>query len=114
MSEIDRQKARVLARYLGEMRQAIEEMHRVIRPGRAVVVVVGPSTMRGRRIATQDYLAGIAEQAGFVVVGVAERNLDRDRRMMPARWGNGHKDERNNKGIELRLHEEFVIGLTRN
>ena len=115
LSEIDRQKSRVLARYLGEMRQAIEEMHRVIRPGRAVVIVVGPSTMRGQRIATQEYLAGIAEQAGFVVVGVEERNLDRDRRMMPARWGSGgHKDGRNNKGIELRLHEEFVIGLTKN
>ncbi|MDE2779489.1 MAG: DNA methyltransferase [Chloroflexota bacterium] len=114
LSEIDRQKSRVLARYLGEMRQAIEEMHRVIRPGRAVVIVVGPSTMRGQRIATQDYLAGIAEQAGFGVVGVEERNLDRDRRMMPARWGNGgHKDGRINKGIELRLHEEFIIGLAK-
>ena len=111
LSEIDRQKSRVLARYLGEMRQAIEEMHRVIRPGRAVVVVVGPSTMRGQRIATQDYLAGIAEQAGFVVASVAERNLDRDRRMMPARWGSGNRGD--NEGIELRMHQEFVIGAVK-
>ena len=111
LSEIDRQKSRVLARYLGEMRQAIKEMHRVIRPGRAVVIVVGPSTMRGQRIATQDYLAGIAEQVGLAVAGLLERSLDRNRRMLPARWGNRRNGE--NVGIELRLHEEFLLGLVR-
>ena len=111
LSEVDRQKARVLAKYLREMRQAIEEMHRVVRRGRAVIVVVGPSTMKGQRVATHDYLAGIAEQAGFGVVGVVERVLDRDRRMMPARWTNGRVN--GNQGIELRLHEEFILGLVK-
>lgn len=111
LSEVDRQKSRVLAKYLREMRQAIEEMHRVIRPGRAVVIVVGPSTMRGQRIATQDYLASIAEQVGFGVVGPLERPLDRNRRMLPARWGN--RGNGSNVGIELRLHEEFMLGLVR-
>ena len=112
LSEVDRQKSRVLAKYLREMRLAIEEMHRVIRPGRAVIIVVGPSTMRGERIATQEYLAGIAEQVGFGVVGVRERALDRDRRMMPARWRNGHSN--GNAGIELRQHEEFILALVKN
>ena len=111
LSELDRPKSRVLSRYLLEMRQAIEEMHRVIRPGRAVIIVVGPSTMRGQRIATQEYLAGIAGQVGFGVVGLPERTLDRDRRMMPARWTNGHAI--GNAGIELRLHQEHVIGLVK-
>ena len=86
-------------------------MHRVIRPGRAVIIVVGPSTMRGQRIATQDYLAGIAEQVGFVVVGPLERQLDRNRRMLPASWG--IKGNGSNNGIELRLHEEFTLGLVK-
>ena len=111
LSEVDRQKSRVLAKYLREMRQAIEEMHRVVRPGRAVVIVVGPSTMRGQRIATQDYLAAIAGQAGFEVVGVPERALDRNKRMMPARWGNRHTN--GNSGIELRQHQEHAVGLVK-
>ena len=111
LSEIDRPKSRVLAKYLREMRQAIAEMYRVTRPGRAVIIVVGPSTMRGQRISTQDYLAGIAEQAGFGVVGPLERPLDRNRRMLPARWGN--RGNGSNVGIELRLHEEFMLGLVR-
>ena len=109
LSEVDRPKSRVLSRYLQEMQRAITEMHRVVRPGRAVIIVVGPSTMRGQRVATQEYLAGIAEQVGFGVVGVPERALDRDRRMMPARWSNGHAS--GNEGIESRLHEEFILGL---
>ena len=108
LSEIDRQKSRILTKYLREMRQAIKEMHRVVRTGQAVIIVVGPSTMRGQRIATQDYLAAIGEQVGFEVVGVRERALDRDRRMMPARFGN-----RTNDGIELRMHEEFILGMVR-
>lgn len=109
LSEIDRRKSRVLAKYLREMRQAIEEMYRVIRPRRAVIIVVGPSTMRGQRITTQDYLAAIAEQVGFGVTQVAQRPLDRDRRMLPARWGNGYGS--GNVGIESRLHEEYVLGM---
>lgn len=111
LSEVDRQKSRVLAKYLREMRRVIEEMYRVIRPGRAVIIVIGPSTMRGKRIATQEFLARIAEQVGFAVVGPLERPLDRNRRMLPARWGNRRNGD--NVGIELRLHEEFMLGLVR-
>ena len=106
LAEQDPSKARVLDKYFKDISLAILEMHRVLRTGKAALIVVGPSTMRGLRIATHDYVAAISEQAGFEVVAVERRALDRDRRMMPARMdGNGHF------GIENRIHEEFVIAL---
>ncbi len=43
----DPRKARVLRKYFADMRQAIREMYRVLRPGAAAIVVIGPSVMRG-------------------------------------------------------------------
>jgi len=104
----DPQKGRVLDRYLRDMTLALREMHRVLRPGRAAVLVVGPSVMRGMPIETHIHLAAIAEGVGFDVVGIARRPLDRDRRMMPARHqGNGHSS------IERRIHQEFVVLLVK-
>jgi 3-oxoacyl-(acyl-carrier-protein) synthase len=88
------------------MSLAIQEMYRVIRQGRAVVIVVGPSTMRGLKIDTHDHLAAIATEIGFDVVRVVSRPIDRDKRMMPARWQNNGQSV-----IEQRMHEEFVLGL---
>ena len=104
----DQRKARVLQKYLVEMRAALAEMLRVLRIGAAAGIVVGPSTMRGIRVQTQEHLAEISTQLGFDVVGIGKRVLDRNRRMMPARWGNSTMN-----GIELRMHEEFVIGLVK-
>ena len=103
---LDQRKAKILNQYFGDMSLAILEMHRVIRPGRAVIIVVGPSTMRGLKIKTHDHLAAIATEIGFDVVGVVSRPIDRDKRMMPARWHNNGQSV-----IEQRMHEEFVIGL---
>ncbi len=108
LADLDHKKAIILRKYLGDMALAIGEMRRVLRPGRAAVIVVGPSTMRGMRIQTQDYLAAIAGQVGFDVVTVAGRPLDRDRRMMPARWG-----KNGDSTIEQRMHEEYVVGLVK-
>ena len=81
-------------------------MCRVLKPGKAAIVVVGTSTMRGMDTYTQDCLADIGETIGFEVVDVAMRRLDRDRRMMPARHS-----RRPSSQIEERMHEEYVIGF---
>ncbi len=106
LAQRDLRRARVLQKYLVEMRAALAEIYRVLRAGTAAGIVVGPSTMRGIRVQTQEHLAEISQQVGFDVVGIGKRALDRDRRMMPARWGRSKMN-----GIELRMHEEFVIGL---
>jgi DNA modification methylase len=111
VGEADATKSRVLRRYFADMSGAISEMQRVLRPGSAAVIVVGPSTMRGILVPTHECLANLATRGGLDVVAVAPRNLDRDRRMMPARnagrAGSGNSDT---TGIERRMHTEYVIG----
>ena len=114
VGEADATKSRVLRRYCADMSASISEMQRVLRPGSAAVIVVGPSTMRGILVPTHECLANLATQAGLDVVAVAPRNLDRDRRMMPARnagrTGSGNSDT---TGIERRMHTEYVIGAVK-
>ncbi len=110
----DAAKSRVLLRYFTDMSASIREMERVLRPGSAAVIVVGPSTMRGILVPTHEYLADLAAQAGFEVVRVAPRNLDRDRRMMPARHAERlAMDGAETTGIERRMHTEYVIGAVK-
>jgi DNA modification methylase len=102
----DSHKGEVLRRYYTEMAACLKEMFRVLKPGKGSVVVVGSSIMRGVDTETGVCLADIGESNGFEVVGIAERRLDRNRRMMPARE-NGERASQ----IEERMHEEYVIGL---
>ena len=62
--------------------------------------------MRGIDVETHYCLADIAAGLGFDVVGIAQRTLDRNKRMMPARFG-----KKTDSTIEQRMHEEYVIGL---
>jgi len=102
----DAKKGRVLHRYYSEMTRCLREMLRVLKPGKAAIVVVGTSTIRGIDTRTQDCLADIGEVVGFSVVGIATRKLDRDRRMMPARHAKTPAFQ-----IEQRMHEEYVVGF---
>lgn len=106
VSDRDEKKGRVLHRYYSEMSRALGEMHRVLKPGKAAVVVVGTSVMRGRDTGTQTCLAEIGESMGFEVPRIGVRHLDRNRRMMPA----GAKVDLDSQ-IQQRMHEEYVIGF---
>jgi DNA modification methylase len=106
LAEKDKGKSLILRKYFTEMRAVISEMYRVLRENAATVVVAGTSVMRGIDVQTHLCLAEIAEDLGFDVVGIAKRVLDRNKRMMPARFG-----KKTDSMIEQRMHEEFVIGL---
>ncbi len=106
LAQRDRARAQVLRKYFCEMRDVLAEIWRVLRCEGAAVVVVGSSTMRAIDVQTHYCLADIAATLGFDVVGVARRALDRNRRMMPARFG-----RKSDSMIEQRMHEEYVIGL---
>jgi DNA modification methylase len=106
LAERDAKKATILRKYFAEMRLVLAEMHRVLCGDSTAIVVVGPSTMRGLKVPTHDCMADIAAGVGFEVVGVVGRILDRNKRMMPARFG-----KKTESTIEQRMHEEYVIGL---
>ena len=106
LNSVDKHKAAALRRYFGEMSSVLAEIHRVLKPGKAAIVVVGSSNLRGIDVETHKGLAAAATSVGFQLAHIGVRRLDRDKRMMPARWGNGGKSQ-----IEQRMHEEHVIGL---
>lgn len=106
LQKLDRKKAKVLWKYFTEMEQVLREMLRVLSPGKPAVMVIGTSVMRGMDVHTHTGIAEIARSVGFDVVGIAQRSLDRDRRMMPTSFG-----KKSNSQIEQRMHREFVIGL---
>jgi hypothetical protein len=107
LEQVDAKKAKVLQRYYSEMTRVLKEMARVLRPGKAAVLVVGDSTMRGIDTRTDVCLAEIGERVGLDPVGIAVRKLDRDKRMMPARQPQFGVDSQ----IERRMREEYVIGF---
>ena len=106
LAERDSSKAAILRKYFVEMKAVLAETYRVLRNDSAAIVVVGTSMMRGIDVQTHFCLADIAAGLGFDVVGVVQRILDRNKRMMPARFG-----KKTDSMIEQRMHEEYVIGL---
>ena len=106
LAERDTKKAAALRRYFGEMAAVLGEMRRVLKKGKPAVIVVGSSNLRGLDVETHKGLAALGERVGFEVAGIGVRRLDRDKRMMPARWGSQRHSQ-----IEERMHQEYVIGL---
>lgn len=104
----DSRKASMLRQYFVDMRSAMAEMKRVLKEDKACVIVVGPSVMRGYRVDTHKCLGEIGLSLGFDLAGIARRKLDRNRRMMPARFGKNGQSS-----IERRMHEEYIVGLVR-
>jgi DNA modification methylase len=104
--QLDPKKGRALSRYYSEMTRTLREFHRVLKPGKAAILVVGSSTMRGRDTKIHTCLAEIGKELGFLVPKIGVRHLDRNRRMLPSgstiNW---------DSQIQQRMHEEYVIGF---
>lgn len=106
IKRLDQKKGLAIHRYYSEMTRVLREMLRVLKPNKAAIVVVGSSIIRGVDTETHNCLAEIGEQIGFAVSKIGARNLDRNRRMMPA----GNRINLQSQ-IQQRMHEEYVIGF---
>ena len=101
-------KAAALRRYFSEMRDVIREMRRLLKPNKTCIIVVSSSVLAGTDVETHKGLAAIGEMESFELVGIGARHINRDRRMMPARWSKTALTQ-----IENRMHDEYVIGLVK-
>ena len=108
LSKLSAQKAAALNRYFCEMQNVSAEMRRLLKPDRACVIVVASSVLCGVDVQTHKCLAAIGESVGFYLAGIGVRHINRDRRMMPARW-----DKKSHTQIEERMHDEYIIGLVK-
>ena len=93
-------------RYYTEMVRILREMFRMLKLGKAAIVVVANSVMRDLSTETGVCLAEIGESVGFQVPKIEIRHIDRNRRMMTA---SSVRDP--NSQIQQRMHEEYVIGF---
>lgn len=106
VSSIDPNRGKVLKRYFTEMKKTLKEMYRVLKPGKAAIVVVGNSIMKGIDTETHICLSEIGSSIGFWEPFIGIRELDRNKRMLPA-----SKKKNTTSQIQKRMHEEYVIGF---
>jgi DNA modification methylase len=106
MKQKSKSKGVSLHRYYNEMTLVLQEMFRVLRHEKPAIVVVGNSTLAGIDAEVDASLVEIGKKIGFEVPMVGVRQLDRNRRMLPA---STNVDK--NSQIQQRMHEEFVIGF---
>ena len=106
MAQKDKRKGRVLHRYYSEITCVLQEMFRVLKSGKAAIVVVGNSVWGGQSTETHTCIADIGESIGFHVAKIGIRNLDRNRRMLPT-----GVETNPNSQIQKRMHEDYIIGF---
>jgi hypothetical protein len=73
----------VLAHYIKDMRNAVEEATRVLSPGGRAVYVVGENTVRGTFIPNARIVSALAELSGLKTENTHTRKLPANRRYLP-------------------------------
>ncbi len=106
VAQANRKKGNVLRRYYSEMTRTLREMLRVLKPGKAAIVVVGNSILGGKDTHIQRCLAEIGTHLGFEVPKIGVRELDRNRRMLPVSF-----QVDSTSLIQQRMHEEYILGF---
>jgi DNA modification methylase len=95
----------LLSRYAWDMKRALAETHRVLKPRGRAVYVVGESTSRGTFIKNSAIVAAAAQESGLSIVSRHTRTLPADRRYLPP--PRRSRDER--AKLDARLRREVVL-----
>jgi hypothetical protein len=98
----------VLIRYIGDMRQAMGEVARVLTPGGKAVYVIGENTIRGTYIRTSRIISAIAKLCGLKIQYRRVRALPANRRYLPPPSSNVNSDSMN-----VRMRREVVLAFTK-
>jgi len=105
LKKINEKKGKALHRYYSEMSEVIKEMYRVLKHGKACVIIVASSVLSDLDVETHLCLADIGRSHGFDVVHIGKRNIDRNKRMLPT------SNNKTDSQIESRMHDEYVLGF---
>lgn len=108
LASVDSRRGKSLHHYYSEMMEVLKEMHRVLKPESASVIVVASSVLKGIDVETHKCLGEIGQSVGLELIHIGERNIDRNKRMMPA------SHIKNSSQIESRMHKEYILGFWKN
>jgi hypothetical protein len=106
--QLDSRHQGILARYIDDMRRAINEVCRVLSRGGKAVYVIGENTIRGTYVRTSVIVSILAELAGLRLKERRTRALPSNRRYMPPP-SSGHSGGK----IEARMRREVVLAFAK-
>jgi hypothetical protein len=101
MTDPDRKTAGILGQYFEDLAQVLCEIQRVLKPGKAAIVVMGPLVMDGMVLQVHEVIGGIAEAVGFQRVGTKAIGVQRNPESL-----NGHSKK-------VFKYQEYVVGLVK-
>lgn len=96
----------LLTRYIRDMRVAMRESARVLRPGGRAVYVVGDTTVRGAFIQNSSVVRAAAEASGLELEDRRARALPANRRYLPP-----PKKRRREASLDSRMRREVVLAF---
>jgi DNA modification methylase len=100
---------RMLARYIDDMHQAVQEAARVLVPGGKAVYVVGENTVRGTYIPNSDIVTAIAEISGLKLKDRVSRALPANRRYLPPPSSKSETAD----ALDGRMRSEVILGFSK-
>jgi SAM-dependent methyltransferase len=105
---LSRRDEAILARYAHDMRSALGEIARVLKPAGKAVIVIGENTIRGTFLRNAALISSLAVQAGLQLHSRRSRLLPMNRRYLPPPRRAGQTAE-----LDGRIRREVILAFTK-